>query len=216
MNIQLPEKFFQWYDWKRYAYIDDGILYVQGDVNYENLMYSLTYSIFDYQRCAYCGQKLTMETRTLDHMYPRNWGGISIPDNLIPSCSSCNGQKSNMTVEQYTQWLETESGKRSNLYAKFVRENEKEMKQRYILPEEWVTAFNIEEIIDELNFETIERFGNDKVDLYYQLHQHYPRPIVISANNWVFKGIHILYHAKQNGVKTVSCIRLDNVIRIKE
>ena len=167
MNIQLPDKFFQWYDWKRYAYIDDGILYIQGDVNYENLMYSLTYSIFDYQRCAYCGQKLTMETRTLDHMYPRNWGGISIPDNLIPSCSSCNGQKSNMTVEQYIQWLKTDQGSRSNLYAKFVRENE-------------------------------------KVDLYYQLHQHYPRPIVISANNWVFKGIHILYHAKRNGIKTVS------------
>ena len=40
---------------------------------------------------------LTQKNRTLDHMYPRRWGGVSIPDNLVPSCKNCNGDKMDMT-----------------------------------------------------------------------------------------------------------------------
>lgn len=216
MNIQLPNKFFYSTDWKRTAYVDDNVLYIQGNVSYENLMYSLAYSISGYQKCIYCGEKLKKETRTLDHIYPRNWGGISIPDNLVPCCSSCNSKKSNMTAEQFERWLNTNSDKRAALYAKFVKENEKEMKTKYILPEEWVSSLNIDEVIDKLDFSVIEQFGNDKIDLYYQLHRHYPRPIIVSSNNCVLKGIHILYHAKVNGIKKVSCVKLDNVVKIKE
>ena len=35
MNIQLPNKFFYSDGWKRLAYVEDGILYIEGDVNYE-------------------------------------------------------------------------------------------------------------------------------------------------------------------------------------
>lgn len=216
MNIQLPDKFYYSNDWKRTAYVDDGVLYIEGDVNYENLMYSLAYSISGYSECVYCGQKLKKETRTLDHLYPRCWGGVSIPDNLVPCCSSCNSQKSNMDADQYDEWLRLDPSKKSAAYAKFVAENEKEMDNRFLLPENWLSSFEVASVIDELDFEVIERFGNEKIELYYQLHGYYPRPIIVSKNNWVFKGIHILYHAKTNGIKTISCVRLDNVIRIKE
>lgn len=216
MNIQLPDKFFYSNDWKRTAYVDDKVLYIEGDVNYENLMYSLAYSISGYSQCVYCGRRLKKETRTLDHLYPRCWGGISIPDNLVPCCSSCNNQKSNMDLKQYNAWLKLESDKRAEAYANFVLENEKEMKKRFLLPEEWLSSFEIDRVIDDLDFEVIEKFGNDKIELYYQLHGHYPRPIIVSSNDWVFKGMHILYHAKINGIKTISCVRLDNVVRIKE
>ena len=90
------------------------------------------------------------------------------------------------------------------------------MQNHYIVPQNWVTLFDVSEIIEELDFEAIERFGNDKIDLYYQLHGFYPRPIIISSNGWIFKGKHILYHAKVHGIKNVSCVRLDNVFRVKE
>ena len=217
MNIQLPEKFFYSSDWKRLAYVDDKILYIQGDVNYENLMYSLAYSIHGYDKCSYCGQKLKKETRTLDHVYPRAWGGISVPDNLVPSCFSCNSRKNSMLAEQFEMWKDVnQSNERADLYAMFVKENEEKMKQGFLLPNKWITDFEVDSVIDELDFEIIERFGNDKIDLYYQLYGHYPRPIIVSSNDWVFKGIHILYHAKEHGIRTISCVRLDNVVRIKE
>ena len=215
MNIQLPENFFYSNDWKRLAYVEDGVLYVEGDVNFENLMYSLAYQISGYHECAYCGRKLTKETRTLDHIYPRSWGGISIPDNLAPCCANCNSEKNNMNFDQFERWKSLPADERHEMYVKFVKQNEEQMKTEYLLPYGWVTSFEIAEVINELDFSTLERFGNEKIDLYYELHGYYPRPIVVSANNWVFKGIHILYHAKLHGIKTISCVRLDNVIRVK-
>lgn len=216
MNIQLPDKFFYSSDWDRFAYVDDGVLYVNGDVNYENLMYSLAYAISGYQQCFYCGKRLTKETRTLDHMYPRCWGGISIPDNLVPSCSMCNSQKSNLIYYQFEKWRDLKVDKRPKAYARFIKENEKEIKSHYLLPAEWITSFEVSEVVNEIDFSVIECFGNEKIELYYKLHHCYPRPIIVSSNNWVFKGKHILYHAKCHDIKTVSCVRLENVVRIKK
>ena len=42
-----------------------------------------------------CGNPLTSSTRSLDHLYPRDYGGISVPNNLVPCCKDCNGKKNN-------------------------------------------------------------------------------------------------------------------------
>lgn len=215
MNIQLPDKFYYSNDWKSRAYVEDGELFVEGTVNYENLMYTLAYVMFGYNRCHYCGNILKKETRTLDHIYPRCWGGVSIPDNLVPCCSACNSRKSNMTMEQYKAWINAKKDKRSDLYSSFIKKNEEKMKTQFILPKEWVTLFDITNVVEKIGFEEIKTFGNDKIDLYYTHYGHYPRPIIVSQNDWVFKGIHILYHAKTHGFENVPCIRLDNVIRVK-
>ena len=94
MIIRLPERFI--YSNKGHedsAYIENGILYISKYTNFEDLMYTMTYVLKGYDRCCYCGEKLTMKNRTLDHMYPRRWGGISIPENLLPSCKKCNQDK---------------------------------------------------------------------------------------------------------------------------
>jgi len=39
--------------------------------------------------CAYCGKP----ARSLDHVIPRHKGGLTVIENLIPACLSCNGQK---------------------------------------------------------------------------------------------------------------------------
>jgi len=39
--------------------------------------------------CAYCGQL----AKSLDHVVPRHKGGMTIVENLVPACLSCNGHK---------------------------------------------------------------------------------------------------------------------------
>ena len=105
MIIRLPRKFY--YTEKKnssYAYVQNGILYIKGGVNYEDLMYELTYILKGYDKCYYCGRKLSNKNRTIDHMYPRRWGGISITNNMLPSCRLCNGEKRDMTVRQFELW----------------------------------------------------------------------------------------------------------------
>lgn len=42
--------------------------------------------------CSYCGEELTSESRTLDHVVPLSKGGPHSTDNVVPACRSCNSR----------------------------------------------------------------------------------------------------------------------------
>ena len=42
------------------------------------------------QSCIYCGKT----SESIDHILPRSRGGLSITQNCVPACLSCNGDKS--------------------------------------------------------------------------------------------------------------------------
>ena len=66
------------------------------------------------KRCYYCGEKLTPETRTLDHMTPLARGGPNRQNNRVWCCKKCNSAKMDMTVEEffiYKQLRKLYSGK---------------------------------------------------------------------------------------------------------
>ena len=44
---------------------------------------------FTGQSCIYCGKK----SESIDHVLPRSKGGLSITENCVPACLSCNGSK---------------------------------------------------------------------------------------------------------------------------
>ena len=48
------------------------------------------------RRCVYCGDRLELESATLDHVYPRARGGPNLPGNLVPACIPCNQMKADM------------------------------------------------------------------------------------------------------------------------
>lgn len=55
-------------------------------------------------KCFYCKEKV-VGTGELDHMTPIAKGGRDVAENLIFSCSRCNKEKHNKTVEEYRDWL---------------------------------------------------------------------------------------------------------------
>lgn len=52
-------------------------------------------------RCSYCGKRTPFKKVTLDHMTPLAKGGQDEPGNWAVSCSSCNFEKGDLTVEEY-------------------------------------------------------------------------------------------------------------------
>jgi hypothetical protein len=50
--------------------------------------------------CQYCGEKVTPENLTLDHLIPQSGGGKHTRDNLKTSCLICNSIKSGKTYEE--------------------------------------------------------------------------------------------------------------------
>tara|TARA_Y100001968_G_C19298518_1_gene687832 strand:+ start:365 stop:778 length:414 start_codon:yes stop_codon:yes gene_type:complete len=46
------------------------------------------------KKCIYCGKP----SESIDHVLPRSQGGLSITENCVPACLSCNGHKSDTEV----------------------------------------------------------------------------------------------------------------------
>jgi CRISPR/Cas system-associated protein Cas10 (large subunit of type III CRISPR-Cas system) len=50
--------------------------------------------------CAYCGEKQSRKVKlTKEHVVPVSKGGMTVKDNIIPGCTSCNCSKSNQDLE---------------------------------------------------------------------------------------------------------------------
>lgn len=219
MKIRLPETFIYANRAKNSsAYVQNGILYVKGYVNFEELMYTITYMVKGYNTCHYCGCELTDKNRTLDHMYPRRWGGVSIPDNLIPSCKNCNRDKMDMTYEQFIQYksLKTKKDKDAH-YKKCLQENIRVRKcSKFVLKRKWLSVYYIQGLLQYMKFNRLEKTKSRNLAAYYRNWGQYPHPMVVSSNDWVFKGKHILHHAKGIKRKSVMAIVLDNVVVLDE
>lgn len=54
----------------------------------------------DKNTCQYCGQKLERKDLNLDHVIPRQHGGLTTWTNVVCSCIPCNSRKANRTPEQ--------------------------------------------------------------------------------------------------------------------
>lgn len=54
--------------------------------------------------CFYCGD----QAQSVDHIIARASGGPDHPDNLVPVCRSCNGQKSAKSLEEWASQIRAE------------------------------------------------------------------------------------------------------------
>lgn len=57
-------------------------------------------------RCAYCGQSLAYEDMQIDHIVPLRSGGSDVPENMLPTCRSCNHYKRGNSLEGWRKMLE--------------------------------------------------------------------------------------------------------------
>ncbi len=64
--------------------------------------WALMKRLFGYA-CFYCARSDVPMTQ--DHVTPLTRGGDHTWDNIVPACRSCNGRKSDKTLEEYVAWL---------------------------------------------------------------------------------------------------------------
>ena len=216
MNIKLPRSFtYTEKPSRNLAYVKNGKLYIEGNIDFENLMYNLTYALHGHERCCYCGSWLTEKSRTFDHMFPRAYGGVSIPDNLIPSCKKCNNKKNDMTYHQYIKYLKCQSDQeRQEQYEKSIFANKSRIeKGNYVIPKKWLVQYDITKLLKQIDMKWLDRTCKKKGSSYVKRHAE-SNPIIVSSNGYMFKGVYALYYAKKNGLKEVPVIMLDNVIKV--
>ncbi len=209
MKIPLPEN----YSYKDIAVVKDGILCIHK-FYFEDLMYDLTYALKDSSKCYFCGEPISRQRSSLDHLYPRVFGGPTIPNNLAICCSKCNNTKTNMTEEQFIYFssiLDIE--RQREFYRDISLQNHIFMKwYGSIISKEWISGQKTEKIIV---YFIIGKGSNGKsykkVEKNYKKYRHIIRPIIVDRNFKLLDGFNVLLFAKNNSIDTLPTIILENV-----
>lgn len=209
MKISLPKN----YTYEDVAEVKEGILYIHKLGKFEDLMYDLTYAIKDSSKCYYCSKPLSRDKSTLDHMFPRDLGGPTLPDNLCISCTNCNNAKSNMTEEQFLLCMSLLESQKEEFVRDIGLQNHI-FKKWYspVLPKEWISQEPVEKIIVYFFIgQGINGKSYKKVEKNYKKFGRIVRPIIVDRNFKLLDGFNVLLFAKNNSILVLPTIILDNV-----
>lgn len=215
MTIKLPKQII---DYQGEAHIKDGILYVEKR-KFEAVMYFLTYQMMKSNKCYYCGEKLTAKNRSIDHLYPRDLGGVSITNNLVPACKMCNSKKGNMTEKEFRAYLAVleNTPERKDEFLMEVAERHSEVRRTFgvILPSKWYQLLEDYNVLAPVF--SADRYRSSKsyirIANLYETYGRLCKPIMVSENNILLDGFNALMFAKNLPTKIeVPYIKLDNVI----
>ena len=218
------------------ATLSDGILRIQKCCEFSNIMYDFTYAIYGKTHCYYCGAEfyygneelenvnrsskknssgksfLSPAKITLDHMYPTSVGGPTIPNNLIPCCKNCNNRKSFLTEEEYNFFLSLPKSKRREYQQDVSKYRYFQLKWHGIMiPQEWFTYGSIRDISVNISLDLPIHKKYAKISEYYNTYGHLPAPLVVDSNFYLLDGFARLLFAKNNSLKNIPIICLENV-----
>lgn len=223
MIIMLPKKFTR-YDKahkKIEAFVENGILYLNSNVPFKELMKQLTYVIYGRKICNCCGESFPEYKLSIDHIIPQDLGGPTITNNLLPLCRECNNEKANLLPEQFERYKELKEHKEKILFVKQCqRENEsfKYDKQFTLLSEFTVVMFPVKKIrgYEEGIVHSKSQYSKKKKkqrnrQIHYEKYGRFQKAIVIDRKYRLLGGYEALMYAKEIGLKEVPVIILDNV-----
>lgn len=216
MNIELPENFV--YKGSGYAYVSTRkILIIKGNIDFSKLMYSLTYELKDSDRCFYCGRRLNKHNITLDHMFPQDRGGATIPQNLVPCCKECNETKGKLNAEEFGYFRSINDYDKREEYRRFVENKSKQAKKikGAQIPKKWlINPKNINILVNINLADDWKRTKKyQKIKKMYKEYKHLIFPVIVDKNNVILDGFYTLMFAKKEQISEIPVIKLDNVER---
>lgn len=217
MNIELPKQFQKIYSDRKYVRIRKGKLEIHGGCNFEDLMVELAYLIRGKERCYYCGMELTSKQVTIDHRHPRDFGGVTITNNLVPACGKCNSTKSNLNEYEFAIFRTLGKVERKQFFQRTTQEKQKRQQSRknkngFDLPKKWVKMYSLYKIREKARIDNSGGRKFTKTMEFVSRYGRFPRPIVISANNILLDGRTVFHVARKLKFHEVPVIQLENVI----
>lgn len=234
MKILLPSTQYSYRN--GLAELSDDTLKIQRCSEFFNVMYDLTYHIRGKTRCYYCGgefyygqediQHLNRNSKsgsqskafihpskiTLDHKFPTCVGGPTLPDNLVPCCKNCNNRKTFLTEEEYRFFLALPKSKRKEYQQDVLKYRYFQLKWHGIMiPQEWFTYGSISDITVNISLDMPVHKKYAKISEYYSTYHRLPAPIIVDSDYYLLDGFAKLLFAKNNGIKNLPIIWLENV-----
>lgn len=209
MIITLPQD----YSYRDIADVYDGILYIHQLDSFRSLMFDITYkNIKDTYTCRYCGRKVDRKTSTLDHIYPVHLGGPYIPENLDISCSKCNCLKKDMLEKDFIYFLGLSPLEQCKYQKEYSEKTIYSLKKSTpVIPSDWYTYMDLDKIgiiQDSKN----ARKQLEKIRSFYSEFHRLQTPLIVDRNYLLLEGYFETVVAKENSLRKVPVIVLENVI----
>lgn len=214
MIIDLPNRFQFTGIQDEFAKVTDSIMHIHGNTSFKKLMYATTFALKGNTICYYCHKPVSEKHITLDHMYPQFVGGPTITNNLVPCCDKCNSRKGNLSEAQFYVYMSLRKEDRE-FYRRSCYEQQLIVKkgQGNELPEECVTYSSTNEFLVKVDLN--KKFRGSKysrINAYYKQYHSIQKPIVVDSNGFVLDGYVSLMFAKEQGIKVLPSIILENVV----
>lgn len=227
MIINLPKQFTIYHKekGKLLAYIENGVLrYISDQVSLCQVMPYIAYALNEKKYCAYCGKQIKNKKEfTIDHVVPQDFGGPTISNNLILSCSKCNNEKGNMTKEEYDEFKRIKKSIAPKKLKRFkeelqIRQRKRRERGELVIPEEWITRMKVEDIATK----TIEVRGTQyksfkrylKVKKFYNKYGYFRNFPIVDKNYRLLEGWSQIQICRDMDLKEVDVIVLENVIGV--
>lgn len=197
--------------------IENGTLKIRKNVPFRKLVYALTYSIKGGKhRCLYCQCEVPNNKVTLDHLYPQDVGGPTITNNLLPCCTKCNAEKSNMTAKEYKHFLKlkSEKNKAEKRYLKAIQHKKEILRElnEYQIPDDWLSEQDVSSLLVLLSLDDAEdSIKYHRVMDFYEHYGYFQKPIVIDKNGFLLDGFYTVFYAKRHKINSLKAIKLENV-----
>ena len=216
MLIDLPKKFRYQNSAKDLAEVVDGSLILHSNTltSFKKIMKIISLRLHGGESCYYCGCFLKPKKLTMDHLYPQDLGGPTISSNLVPTCKKCNNEKTNLTECQYKSLLKVPKGKHRSILRKELIHAQSKLRKlhKYSVPVEWIEYHSTSAFL--VRVEIGKKYKGEKytkIKDFYQEYGYLPKPVVVDCNYVLLDGFTTLMFAKEEGIRTVPIIRLENV-----
>lgn len=170
--------------------------------------------------CYYCNKKIkSVEDLTVDHLTPVSRGGRNIESNMTICCHACNSEKSDMTEEEYLQFLQLKKLCKNKQEIRILRNiflNNANCKDKYVEMLDCLSSIHTK-IISLEDIKITRLFQNsppnpkliDKVMKYYNEHHELDKPIIISPDLLLYDGFARYNVAKCVGLTEIEAQVLD-------
>lgn len=197
-----------------YMKVENGILKLNFPISFQDCMYDLTYFIKGKDNCFYCSRAIVENKMTLDHLIPQDFGGPTIPNNLFPTCKKCNCEKSNMLNPIYNKYLNLPTSSDKKQFTTDFQSIAFFIHRWYGFDfiKDWVEEKEIDNIIVNISLDSSYRGKKyKKIKEFYRKYKHFQKPIIVDRKNFLLDGFTALMYAKDNQIKKVPVIVLENV-----
>lgn len=179
---------------------------------FEYIMYDLTYKLKGNRKCYYCGRIVEPSQITLDHVYAKGLGGPTIPQNMVPSCKKCNEEKENMTPDQFRVYMSLkDDGAKEQFKREYFKIKMFQIRWLHMLPKEWISRIPVSSLIVTIDLPDTTTNKYKKINEYYTRCGKFPKPIIVDKNNFVLDGFTVVLYARNNRIKEIPAIVLENV-----